>query len=209
MIGNIFCRWFARKVQPQQVQKADYKAIRENAYTAVNLLRGNKDSEMANAAYGRFLAEGKKAPGYASTILQTAKNEAFEKDTGRLVRYQLSDSEYSRRGQQMRIGLEIVSKRNAKAQAEFEQAGEKMYPFTWNARKRILPWYRDTKGHRHRTSDFKEFKRGVVEALQESRNNPDREPVSPHMQKLAESFAESHRREKALLKESLRKYGLD
>ena len=211
MIGKVIGRLFGKRpqLQPKQPQKADYNAIRENAYTAVNLLCGDKDSELANEAYGRFLAEGKKAPGYASTVLKTAKNDAYENNTARYIEHELSDSEYSSRGERMRVGLALVSRRNAKAQAEFEQAGKKMYPQTWDARKKILPWYQDIEGHRYRTSDFKDFKRGVLQAIEEYRKNPDREPTSPQIQKLVAQGLENRRREKALLKESLHKYGLD
>lgn len=210
MIGKVFSRLFCRQSQSKPIQqKADYKTIKESAYTAVNLLRGNKDSELANAAYGRFLAEGKKAPGYASTILRTARNDAHAKDTTRYVRYKLSDSEYSRRGEQMRVGLSLVSKRNAKAQAEFDEAGKKMYPHTWDARNRILSWYQDTTGHRQPTSYFKDYKRDVLQALKEHRQNSKRIPVTPQMQELIDHTIETHHKEEAMLEESLRKYGLD
>lgn len=144
------------KVQP----KVDYNEIRKSAYLTVTLLRDYcTDCKLADIAYKRFIAEGKKAPGYAATIMQTTKNNAFLSDTKNLLDNKIKSDAFERRSNNLKDGMLKLNSKNSSEYSEFEQAGKEMYPKTWNIRKSILNFYHDNYDKRYPTSHCKDEKR--------------------------------------------------
>ena len=144
-----------RKIQPD----VDYKLIKDSAYMTVNLLKNNSKSIGANVVYKQFLSEGKKAPGYAKTIMKLAENDASLKDIREMLDYKVSTTEFEKRSNNLRDGFLNLFENNTEAKFEFDKAGRKMYPRTWDLRCKILNWWKDTSEHKYKTSQFKDLKR--------------------------------------------------
>lgn len=152
------------KIQPN----VNYKLIKDYAYITVNLLKKNPNSTIAAVAYRDYLAEGKKAPGYARTIMKLTKNDSVLKDIRQMLDNKISPDEFTRRSDNLRGGFQNLAVNNIGAEYEFNQAGGKMYPQTWNIRNNILNWWQDTNENRYLTSHLKELKRdfwGTMERI--------------------------------------------
>lgn len=137
----------------------DYKLIKDNSYIAVNLLKKNPNSTIAAVAYRYYLSEGKKAPGYAQTIMKLMKNDSSLNDIRQMLDDKMPIDEFEKRSINLINGFVNISNKNIKEKLEFDKAGKKMYPKTWEIRKNILNWWRDTSEHKYKTSQFKDLKR--------------------------------------------------
>lgn len=144
----------------------DYKLIKDNSYIAVNLLKKNPNSTIAAVAYRHYLSEGKKAPGYAQTIMKLMKNDSSLNDIRQMLDDKMPIDEFEKRSINLINGFVNISNKNIKEKLEFDKAGKKMYPKTWEIRKNILNWWRDTSEYKYKTSQFKDLKRdfwGTIE----------------------------------------------
>lgn len=145
---------------------ANYKLIKDSAYMTVNFLKKNPKSADAAAAYKQYLSEGKKAPGYASTIMKLAKNDSFINDIKEMGALKISGSELKTHSKNLAVGFLDLLDKNESARLEFDKAGEKMYPRSWNIRKNILKCWRDNSSRSYQTKCLKDLKRNFEYIIQ-------------------------------------------
>lgn len=144
-----------RKIQPT----ANYDLIKKSTYQTIDLLKANPNSKKASKVYSTYLTEGKKAPGYASTIMKIARNDASLNDVKEMLDGNISSDTFRNLGDNVRTGFRNLSLSKTKEMSEFNNAGKEMYPKTWDIREKILPWYRDTSEHRYPSSELKDLKK--------------------------------------------------
>lgn len=140
-------------------ESVNFKLIKDSAYKTVALLRENKKGAEADKSYKQYLSEGKKAPGYAKTIMKLAENDANLKDIRKMMDYKISPEVFEKHSNNLRDGFLNLFARNSEAKFKFDKEGKEMYPRTWNLRCKILNWWKDTSEHKYKTSQFKDLKR--------------------------------------------------
>lgn len=113
----------------------NYNLIKKSAYDTVNKLQFDPSGQNAQQIYNTYLTEGKKAPGYAVLVMQTAKYDQFWQSTNKVMKGHISSQSYNERKKNIANGLLALFFKNENEELELNKAGEKMYPKTWAVRK--------------------------------------------------------------------------